>query len=112
MTSTAASFWGWLDGCSARALRRSGLRRGPALHHHGVALGLARAAYRQPRSGWRSGHRHRAARLAQDDLVDPSKREVVWLVMEWPDGEETPTDFTAATLPATMTRRELVRRIK
>ena len=41
--------------------------------------------------------------LAQDDLVDPSKREAVWLVMEWPGGEETPTDFTAATLPSTMT---------
>jgi hypothetical protein len=50
--------------------------------------------------------------LAQDDLVDPSEREVVWLIMEWPDCEEGPTDFIATTLPATMTRRQLVRRGK
>jgi len=26
--------------------------------------------------------------LAQDDLVDPSQREAVWLLMEWPHGEK------------------------
>lgn len=50
--------------------------------------------------------------LAQDDLVDPSQREVVWLLMEWPYGEKSATDFTATTLPANMSRRELVRRVK
>jgi len=38
--------------------------------------------------------------LAQDDLVDPSQREAVWLLMEWPHGEKAATDFTATTLPA------------
>jgi len=33
--------------------------------------------------------------LAQDDLVDPSQREAVWLLMEWPHGEKAATDFTA-----------------
>jgi len=50
--------------------------------------------------------------LAQDDLVDPSQREAVWLLMEWPHGEKAATDFTATTLPANMSRRQLVRRVK
>jgi len=67
--------------------------------------------FRERRWTWREGRNGKLASgfgvehvvLAQDDLVDPSKREAVWLVMEWPGGEETPTDFTAATLPSTMT---------
>jgi len=39
--------------------------------------------------------------LAQDDLVDPSQREAVWLLMEWPHGEKAATDFTATTLRRT-----------
>jgi len=31
--------------------------------------------------------------LAQDDLVDPSQREAVWLLMEWPHGEKAATDL-------------------
>jgi SRSO17 transposase len=50
--------------------------------------------------------------LAQDDLVKPSQREAVWLLMEWPDGEDAATDFTVTTLPANMSRRQLVRRVK
>ena len=83
-----------------------------------LAIAIGRQGFR--RVTWREGTKGKMSSrfavervvLAQDDLVDPSKREVVWLVMEWPDGEEGPTDFTAATLPATMTRRQLVRRIK
>jgi SRSO17 transposase len=83
-----------------------------------LAIAIGRRGFR--RVTWREGTKGKMSSrfavervvLAQDDLVDPSKREVVWLVMEWPDGEEGPTDFTAATLPATMTRRQLVRRIK
>jgi SRSO17 transposase len=83
-----------------------------------LAIAIGRQGFR--RVTWREGTKGKMSSrfavervvLAQDDLVAPSKREVVWLVMEWPDGEEGPTDFTAATLPATMTRRELVRRIK
>jgi len=56
--------------------------------------------------------RHRTCVLAQDDLVDPSQREAVWLLMEWPHGEKAATDFTATTLPANMSRRQLVRRVK
>jgi SRSO17 transposase len=83
-----------------------------------LAIAIGRRGFR--RVTWREGTKGKMSSrfavervvLAQDDLVDPSKREAVWLVMEWPDGEEGPTDFTATTLPATMTRRQLVRRIK
>jgi hypothetical protein len=37
---------------------------------------------------------------------------VVWLLMEWPYDEEEPTKFSVTTLPATMSRRQLVRRVK
>ena len=47
--------------------------------------------------------------LAHDDGVDASEREAVWLLIEWPDNEDEPSGFTACTLPATMTRRQLVR---
>ena len=95
-----------------------GRRTGSPVAVGDLAIAIGRRGFR--RVTWREGTKGKLASrfaverivLAQDDLVDPSKREVVWLVMEWPDGEETPTDFTAATLPATMTRRELVRRIK
>jgi SRSO17 transposase len=83
-----------------------------------LAIAIGRQGFR--RVTWREGTKGKLASrfaaervvLAQDDLVDASKREAVWLLMEWPDGEEAPTDFTAATLPATMTRRQLVRRVK
>lgn len=32
--------------------------------------------------------------------------------MEWPPGQKSTTDFTATTLPANMSRRELVWRVK
>lgn len=34
------------------------------------------------------------------------------MLIEWPDNEEKPSEITACTLPATTTRRELVRRVK
>jgi hypothetical protein len=49
--------------------------------------------------------------LARDDFVDPSQREVVRL-RDGPHGENAATDFTATTLPASMSRRQLVRRVK
>jgi len=83
-----------------------------------LAIAIGRRSFR--RVTWREGTKGKMSSrfavervvLTQDDLVEPSKRESVWLVMEWPDGEEGPTDFTVATLPPTMSRRQLVRRIK
>jgi SRSO17 transposase len=50
--------------------------------------------------------------LARNNFVDPSQREVVWLLVEWPHGENAATDFTATALPASMSRRQLVWRVK
>ncbi len=47
-----------------------------------------------------------------NDGVPAKKRERVWLLCEWPDGEKTPTKFYFTTLPETMTRRRIVRLLK
>jgi FOG: Transposase len=75
--------------------------------------GFRRVTWREGTKGKMSS-RFAAERvvLAQDDKVDPAQREVVWLLMEWPHGEKAATDFTAATLPPSMSRCQLVRRVK
>jgi SRSO17 transposase len=83
-----------------------------------IAVAIGRKGFR--RCTWREGTKGNLSSrfavervvLAQDDLVDPSQREAVWLVMEWPEDEPAPSDFTVATLPAKLSRRQLVRRIK
>jgi len=81
-----------------------------------LADAIGRGGFR--RVTWREGTKGKMSSrfatervvLAQDDLVDPSQREAVWLLMEWPHGEKAATDFTATTLPANMSRRQLVRK--
>jgi len=128
--------WRQLRVSPARALRGSGLRRRLTPYDHGVAPGFAGRRIGDPvavgdladaigrggfrRVTWREGTKGKMSSrfatervvLAQDDLVDPSQREAVWLLMEWPHGEKAATDFTATTLPANMSRRQLVRRVK
>jgi SRSO17 transposase len=43
---------------------------------------------------------------------DDAPRAEQWLVIEWPDGSDTPTHYTLATLPSSLSRRQLVRHIK
>lgn len=78
-----------------------------------------RKAFR--RTTWRQGTRTPlSARFAavrviagyEDKWSDFRDREALWLVIEWPDGEEQPTKFYLSTLPAKISRRELVRTIK
>ena len=47
-----------------------------------------------------------------DDGLDVQEREAVWLLIEWPDGEQAPTDFTFATMPLNTTKKQLVRIVK
>lgn len=49
---------------------------------------------------------------AHDDGIPARKRERVWLLCEWPDGEEAPMKFYFTTFPETITRRRMVRLIK
>jgi SRSO17 transposase len=84
----------------------------------GEPVAVGRRGFR--RSTWRAGSKDKLSSkfyaervvLAHDDGVDPSEREAVWLLIEWPDNEDEPTGYIVATLPQTMTRRQLVRRVK
>jgi len=59
-----------------------------------LADAIGRGGFR--RVTWREGTKGKMSSrfatervvLAQDDLVDPSQREAVWLLMEWPHGEK------------------------
>lgn len=46
------------------------------------------------------------------DRSDAAEREAVWLLIEWPEGEKTPTKFTFATLSLATTKKQLVRIVK
>jgi SRSO17 transposase len=95
-----------------------GRRQGEPVAVGDLAIAIGRKGFRK--TTWREGtggklaSRFAAERvvLAQDDKVDPAQREAVWLLMEWPYDEEEPSKFTVTTLPATMTRKQLVRRVK
>lgn len=95
-----------------------GRRQGEPVAVGDLASAIGRRGFR--RITWREGTRGKLASrfavervvLAQDDKVDPGQREVVWLLMEWPYDEGAPTKFSVATLPASMSRRQLVRRVK
>jgi SRSO17 transposase len=99
-------------------LDRLGRRYGDPVAVGELAVAISRKGFR--RVTWRNGTKVRLASrfaaervvLAQDDGVEPSKREAVWLLMEWPESEDAPTDFTVATLPANLSRCQLVRQVK
>lgn len=92
--------------------------RGEPTSIRDLALSLDPKRYR--RITWRDGTRRplwsRFAALRvvpfHDDGWDPSEREDVWLLVEWPDNEDAPTKFFFATLPANATRKRLVRTVK
>jgi len=80
-----------------------------------LAIGLGRGRYRKVT--WRQGSkkplwsRFASCRVVpcHDDGTEPTEREEVWLLIEWPPNEKEPTKFTLATLPAPTSLRELVR---
>jgi SRSO17 transposase len=51
-------------------------------------------------------------KVAHDDGTDPIEREPVWLLMEWPDGEDKPTKFVLTTLPRRVRKRALIPIVK
>jgi SRSO17 transposase len=44
--------------------------------------------------------------------AEPEDKEPLWLVMEWPDGEEKPTKFALTTLPRRMSKKQIIRILK
>jgi SRSO17 transposase len=87
-----------------------------------TAIGLARRlgikAFR--RVTWREGTNKKLAsrfalrrvRLANDDGIPLNEHEPLWLLMEWPFGESEPSQFALTSLPAKMTKKQVVRRYK
>jgi hypothetical protein len=79
---------------------------------------LKPSAYRQ--LSWREGtHRKLSSRFAavrvsaahRDHLGD-APRDQEWLLIEWPKGESDPTKYFLSTLPADISRKELVAAVK
>jgi len=86
-----------------------------------LGLDLGEGAFR--RITWRDGTRpnkklssrfvFRRIKPAYDDGSKPAMlREPVWLVIEWPEGEDRPTKFFLTSLRRHMTRKQIVRVIK
>jgi SRSO17 transposase len=83
-----------------------------------VGLQARRGSFR--RVTWRDGTKSklgsrflfRRVRHAHDDGTDPADREPIWLVIEWPEGERTPTKFFFTTLRQRMSKKQIVRIIK
>jgi SRSO17 transposase len=80
----------------------------------GLALALPKRAWR--RVSWREGTNTKLAsrfaavriRPAHRDYNRTSPRPEEWCLIEWPSGEQEPTKYWLATLPADISRRELV----
>ena len=97
---------------------KSGRRTGTEISTRDLALKIGRKGFRK--TTWREGtkeplsSRFAARRVvsAHDDGVDLADREELWLLMEWPEGEEEPTKYFLATMPRSTTRKQLVRLVK
>jgi SRSO17 transposase len=81
----------------------------------GMELGMS--AFR--RLTWRTGTKgklssrfcFRRVKPAHGDS-EPEEKEPLWLIMEWPEGEDRPKKFAFTTLPHRMSKKELVRILK
>jgi SRSO17 transposase len=82
------------------------------------AEALGRSAFR--RVTWREGTKGkmsssfclRRVKVEQDDGLVANDRETVWLVMEWPDGDDKPGQFHLTTLPRRQSHKQVVRVLK
>lgn len=82
-----------------------------------LASRLGRKRFR--RLTWREGTGTKAklssrfcfvrVKTAHDDGITLNEREPLWLIAEWPEGEEKPTKFLLTTLPRKMTKKQIVR---
>jgi SRSO17 transposase len=106
------------SGTKVWLLDSRGRRRGDPIAVRDLGIKLGRSAFR--RKTWKEGTRSklsshfafRRVKVAHDDGTEAPDREQVWLVMEWLDGETTPTKFTLTTLPRRMSKKAIVRTLK
>jgi SRSO17 transposase len=99
-------------------LDNSDRRRGDPLTAQELGVALGQRAFR--RLTWRVGpggklssrFAFRRVKVAHDDGTDAGDREPLWLVIEWPEGEEKPTKFALTSLPRRMSKKQIVRILK
>lgn len=92
----------------------SGRARGPAISAKDLAT---KSSLRFRRITWRAGTRHELSarfcfvrvKTAHDDGLPLASRKEEWLILEWRDSEPEPTKFHLTTLPARMSKTEIVR---
>jgi SRSO17 transposase len=97
---------------------KAGRRYGEALPVGQLAQQRGPRAFR--RYIWRDGTRDALvsrfyfARVvpARDDTAEPDERERVWLIAEWPEEENQPTKFVLSTVPARLSKKQIVRLLK
>ena len=51
-------------------------------------------------------------KTTHDDGIEVQDRDPLWLLVEWPDGEPTPTKYALTSLPVSMSKKEIVRVFK
>lgn len=93
-------------------------RRGESINVQRYGAELGRRAFR--RLTWRVGvggklssrFAFRRVKVAHEDGTEAADREPLWLVLEWPEGEDGPTKFVLTTLPRRLTRKAIVGVIK
>ena len=51
-------------------------------------------------------------KTTHDDGIALQDRDPLWLLVEWPDGEPRPTKSALTTLPATMSKKQIIRILK
>jgi SRSO17 transposase len=54
----------------------------------------------------------RRVKVAADDGAVLDEREVLWLMIEWPEGEPKPTKFVLTTMPRRMSKKRIARIVK
>jgi SRSO17 transposase len=90
-------------------------RKGEATEVGQLGRELGKASFR--RVTWRSGSKStlssrfcfRRVKVVQNDGAVPTRRESVWLMWEWPEGEASPTKFVLTTLPRRLSKTQIVR---
>lgn len=92
---------------------------GPSIGVQQLGVQLGPKAFR--RYSWREGTNgkklwgrfcFRRVKVLADDGVALERREVMWLMMEWPEGEPKPTKFVLTTMPHRMSKKQIVRIVK
>lgn len=83
----------------------------------GTELGpkaFRRMTWREGTSGKKMHSRFcfRRVKVAHDDGTEAQDREPLWLMIEWPEDEEKPTQFILTSLPRRMSKKQIVRLMK